>query len=65
MPNNVEDYVQETGWAGCNGSNSMALLYGSKGSRHANKKMKQIQQFVEDGYFSVAFFSDNDISVSE
>ena len=66
---NIEDYVQEMGRAGRDGSNSTALLYGSKGSRHANKDIKHYaanssvcrRRLLFRGFL---FHSDNDIDIS-
>ena len=40
IPNNLEEYVQETGQAGRNGLPSIAILHECKSGRYVNKEMK-------------------------
>ncbi len=40
LPNNLEEYVQETGRAGRDGGDAEAILFQGSGEKHANKSMK-------------------------
>ena len=53
LPSNTEEYVQETGRAGRDGSDAEAILYRGKTGRHASESMKAylIQTIAGEDYY--------------
>ena len=70
IPTDLEEYVQETGRAGCDGNDSEAILFEGKGGRHASQKMKEYtsnktvcrRQFLLGGFLD---YSIKDVKISD